>query len=193
MSHASLLPHASGGSDRERVVVDYARHGDDWYVEPPWVVDQLLRAVTFTGIIHDPCCGGGTIPKRLDERGYNTTASDVVDRGYGDIRDFFLDLRRRQNIICNPPYKIAERFILHAIEVTDGKVAAIVNLKFLASQGRRDRLFFRHPPANVLILSQRPSMPPGGSGIAAKGGTADYCWIVWDNVAGGDTRVSWLF
>lgn len=192
MSQASLLPHASASVARERTVVDYERHGDDWYVEPPWVVDQLLRATPFAGVIHDPCCGSGNIPRRLDELGYNTTASDIVDRGYGDIRDFFLDLRPRQNIVCNPPYKMAEMFILHAIDVTERRVAAIVNLKFLASQGRRDRLFLRHPPDQVLICSQRPSMPPGGSGIEAKGGTADYCWIVWRK-GGGDTRVSWLF
>lgn len=193
MSQASLLPHASSGASRERVVVDYERHNDDWYVEPPWVVDQLLRAVTFTGSIHDPCCGGGNIPQRLEELGHRVIGSDIVDRGYGEIQNFFLDWREYENMIFNPPYKIAEDFILHALELTTQKVAAIVNLKFLASQGRRDRLFLRHPPANVLICSRRPSMPPGGAGIEAKGGTADYCWIVWDNVAGGDTRVSWLF
>lgn len=193
MSHASLLPHSSGGNSRERTIVDYARTDNDWYVEPPWVIDQLLRAVTFTGMIHDPCCGGGNIPKRLDALGYNTRACDIVDRGYGDVRDFFQDTRQYDNLVFNPPYKIAEKFILHAINFAAYKVAAIVNLKFLASQGRRDRLFHRHPPASVLICSQRPSMPPGGQGIKASGGTADYCWIVWDNVAGGDTRVSWLF
>jgi hypothetical protein len=129
----------------------------------------------------------------LHDLGYNTTAADIIDRGYGDVRNFFDDFQQRDNIICNPPYKIAEEFILRAIQYTSLKVAAIVNLKFLASQGRRNRLFLRHPPANVLICSQRPSMPPGGTTIAAKGGTADYCWIVWDNVAGGDARVSWLF
>lgn len=193
MSQASLLPHASAGTARKRTVVDHARVYSDWYVEPVWVVDHLTRAVSFSRTIHDPCCGGGTIPKRLHELGFNTTASDIVDRGYGDIHDFFADGRERQNIVCNPLYKIAEQFLLHAIKITDEKVAAIVNLKFLASQGRRDRLFLKHPPAHVLICSRRPSMPPGGLGIKATGGTADYCWIVWDKIAGGDARVSWLF
>lgn len=177
MSGATLLPSASGGQSRARVVIDHDRHADDWYVEPAWAVQLLLGTVPFIGPIHDPCCGGGTIPKTCGGSG-----ADLVYRGYGEgNRDFFNEWGPFDNLIFNPPYKVAEQFILHALAVTARKVAAIVNIKFLASQGRRERLFIRHPPMAVLVLSRRPSMPPGGTDIPAKGGTADYCWICWDN------------
>ncbi len=97
-------------------------------------------------------------------------------------------------MVFNPPYKIAEQFISRALAYTRhaGRVAAIVNLKFLASQGRRDRLYHKIPPTEVLICSQRPSMPPGGSGVVAKGGTADYCWIIWRVGVRQLTRIRWL-
>lgn len=198
MSQATLLPAASGGAARQRIVVDHARETNDWYVEPAWCVELLLNAVEFTGPVWDPCCGCGTIPKAvIAHRGsaVGVGGSDLVSRGYGlGSVDFLSDPVPLTNTIFNPPYALAERFILHALDVTTHKVAALVNLKFLASQGRRERLFNAHPPAAVLILSRRPSMPPGGAGIEAKGGTADYCWIVWDNQKSGSLPpyVRWL-
>lgn len=185
MSQASLLPAASGGASRTRTVTDHARAVADWYVDPPFCTELLFDAVEFQGPIWDPCCGSGTIPHVAVKRGLLVGGSDLVFRGYGEGgRDFFADSGPYRNLIFNPPYDQAERFILHALEIASGKVAALVNLKFLASQGRRERLFNAHPPLVVLILSRRPSMPPGGSGLAAKGGTADYCWIIWENEEG---------
>lgn len=184
MSRESLLPTASGGAARERIVTDHERHNTDWYVDPAFCTELLLSAVPFLGPIWDPCCGGGTIPKVVAEfwpNGVGNGGSDLIYRGWGiGGRDFFQATGPYCNLIFNPPYKIAEQFILHALGVASRKVAALVNLKFLASQGRRERLFNAKRPAEVLILSRRPSMPPGGSGVEAKGGTADYCWIVWD-------------
>lgn len=184
MSQQSLLPAASGGVARERIVTDHERHDTDWYVDPAFCTELLIAAEPFFGRIWDPCCGGGTIPTVVAEvwpSAIGNGGSDLVYRGYGEGgRDFFTDQGPYENLIFNPPYKIAEQFIVHALNVTSRKVAALVNLKFLSSQGRRDRLFSAHPPARVWILSRRPSMPPGGSGIQAKGGTADYCWIIWN-------------
>ncbi len=177
----------------ERTVSDYARQDDDWYVEPSWVVDMLCRAITFEGYIHDPCCGQGTIPKRLHELKLGMpSGADIVRRTNYPVQDFFECREFEDNLIFNPPYKQAEKFILHALTLARSKVAAIVNIKFLASQGRRDRLFLPHPPSDVLILSQRPSMPPGGGLVKAGGGTADYCWIVWTNGYKGKPRIQWL-
>lgn len=185
MSHASLLPNASKAG-RERVIIDHDRVASDWYVDPPFCTELLLKAVDFVGPIWDPCCGSGTIPKAIAEHGSNACGgSDLIYRGFGRGGvDFLTDHNIRYNLIFNPPYLIAEKFILHALSVASCKVAALVNLKFLASQGRRERLFKPHPPLAVLILSRRPSMPPGDFGMQAKGGTADYCWLVWENETG---------
>jgi hypothetical protein len=62
----------------------YLRVDKDFYVEPPWVVHLLLDVETFTGAVHDPCCGSGTIPSVCRERGLTATGSDIVDRGFGE-------------------------------------------------------------------------------------------------------------
>lgn len=191
MSHASLLPTASGGEARERLVLDHAR--------------LLFRAVDIDGPTWNPCCGGGSIVSALHAEhatgkyGLGIRASDIVDRGCPGAErgiDFLASTDWAYNIVFNPPYKRAEEFILHAIGLAEGLVCALVNIKFLASQGRRERLFLPHPPAAVLILSRRPSMPPGGAGLEAKGGTADYCWIVWHGAHGNHhhrgTQMWWL-
>ena len=62
-------------------------------------------------------------------------------------------------------------------------VAVLVPLKWLASQGRYP-LFTRPEMERVIVLSRRPSIPPGER-IAAegeairKGGSIDFGWFLW--------------
>lgn len=196
MPRIRLIPHASRGKEKIRIIKDYEREINDFYVEPTFCVEQLIAATTFRGTIHDPCCGCGTIPKAFQAAGFKTTACDIVDRGYGSTHDFFKDERIRDNMVFNPPFGklLPEQFILRALEKTrnNGLIAAIVNIKFLASQRRRDRLYRIHPPLEILVCSDRPSMPPGGMGIKATGGTQDYCWIIWRVGFKGLTKTRWL-
>jgi hypothetical protein len=156
-----------------------------WYWEPGEVTRRLLKEITFRGSIHDPCCGSGRIPLVAGEFGYEATGSDIVYRGFGvGGTDFFADMTPRESLIFNPPSgrnqdpTLSTRFILHALEVAV-MVAAIVPVPMQCGQWRRDNLYRLHPPRYVLALAERPSMPPGGTTIEAKGGTMDYCWIVW--------------
>lgn len=170
---------------------EYVRDEHDWYVEPEWCIGALLLHEKFVGGVHDPCCGMGTIPYIVNAfcaslANMNpATGADLVDRGYGyPQRDFLKDKTTYDNIITNPPYKIAATVIDHALKHVRGKVAALVQLKFLAAQ-RRYGLFNHSHMSAVYIFSRRPSMPPGemlrkeGEGCRG-GGSIDYCWCVWD-------------
>lgn len=183
-----------------RAAFAQARNDHDWYVEPASCVHQLFDAVQFEGTIHDPCCGKGTIPNVASERGYHASGSDIVDRGYrgkggfdwDGAYNFFYDPTMRDNIVSNPPYKLAEEMFAHACRHAALKVAFVLRISFLAGQKRRDRLFKQYRPSEVIVLSQRPSMPPGGTGVPAKGGTADYVWLVWDRAYFGPTTLRWI-
>jgi hypothetical protein len=102
---------------------------------------------------------------------------------YGVV-DYFNDERIHPNIVTNPPYKIAQQIINHALRHCDGRVAILTQLKFLASQGRYG-LFTDRRMEKVIIFSRRPSMPPGdllmerGEEIRG-GGSLDFCWLVWN-------------
>ena len=156
----------------------------DWYVEEEWNVQALFDRIQFRGHIHDPCCGIGTIVKVTKKNGYVATGSDIVKRARGfKVSDFLTSEERHENIIMNPPYKLAHRMILRALALTQGRVAALMPIKFLAGQGRY-KLFTDPRLDRIIIFSRRPNMPPGeelmkhGESIRG-GGSIDYCWIVW--------------
>ncbi len=160
----------------------YERNDNDYYVEPRWCIEALINSVPFARTIHDPACGSGKIPKTFAEHGFVVTGSDLCDRGYGKPNvNFFQDQILRDNIVTNPPYNLSERFILHALNFTAYRVAILARVAFLNGQARYKTLYTRHVPEKVVILSRRPSMPPGGQDIIPVGGKTDFCWIVWNN------------
>lgn len=155
-----------------------------FYIEPSWAVDLLLDVEAFRGTVHDPACGTGTIPKACAARGIACGGFDIADRGFGQggIDFLIFDVREPEfdNIICNPPFTQAEAFIRQSNAIARRLVALILPIKFLCAEGRWWLFSDELPPARVWFLSSRPSMPPGGMGIEAKGGFADFCWVVWD-------------
>lgn len=173
----------------------YVRDGLDYYVEPEWTVDLLLDEEKFDGSIWDPACGSGTIIRACKKRRMAASGSDIAGRGYH--RFDFLSPGRSwvSNIICNPPYVLAQEFAEKALTVANHKVALLVQAKFLFSQ-KRYPLFDRHPPARLYFLSTRPSMPPGdrymAGTIEAKGGKTDFLWMVWCRDEHGPTTAHWL-
>lgn len=195
-------PKRPVNASRNHKVGDYQRDADDWYVEPRWCVEQLASAIDFAGqTIWDPCCGGGTIPDVFRDRGMDTFATDIVDRGYAHFdalhdathADFVGD---HLSVVTNPPFRAAEVIVRAMLAVVDYHVCILQQLSFLASKGRH-ALFTEYPPSEILILSRRPSMPPGHllaelGDKAFKGGTQDFCWIVWTRGHVGQTRTRWL-
>lgn len=89
-----------------------------------------------------------------------------------------------RDIVTNPPYSLAEAFIRRAHELKARKIAVLVRLDFLASQKRHKLFTEDHPPQDILVLSRRPSMPPGPITPDTKrnGGQHDFMWVVWDSL-----------
>jgi hypothetical protein len=175
----------------------YVRDPLDFYIEDRACVDSLLAAETFPLPILDPCCGSGNIVRACQVRGWQAVGSDIAHRGFGIGGVNFLTdsmVIPAQSIICNPPYKVATDFAYRAFQFGLAKLALLVQLKFLASQGRY-RLFDGFPPRAIHILSRRPSMPPGEKYLAgeveAENGKMDFCWIVWERNHVGPTIASW--
>jgi hypothetical protein len=168
----------------------YLREDKDFYVEPRWVVHRLLDVETFEGSIHDPCCGTGTIPSVCMERGLVATGSDIVDRGFGDVRDLFSLTELVDNMISNVPYGIAEECARHMIKLVRRKLALILPMTFRESR-RRDQFFKEYPPIRWFPCSDRPSMPSGrmdgerdchGAIIQppSSGGTMPFGWFIFE-------------
>lgn len=191
----------------EKAAHIWERDGLDWYQEPAIATTKLLSKERFVGKIHDPACGGGNIVRACLEAGYEASGSDITTRvdpnepWFRGEHDFLTEhsLAMFENLIVNPPFfraKGAEAFIRKAISVTHGKVCAFVDVKFLAGTGRANGLFAEHKPTRIWIITPRVSCPPGeylANGGKASGGTADWCWIVWDlSSSSTSTELGWL-
>ena len=184
----------------------YAREALDYYVEAPWVVDGLLTKESFVGTIYDPACGSGNIPRQAMSHGWRVSYSDIVDRGYPGtvVHDFLGDRRppfRVDNIVTNPPFKHAEDFVRRGMQIATHKVALLLRLEFLATVRRHDLFTREHRPRRVIVLSRRPSMPPGEKlfaknmtheTIRATNGRVEYCWIIWAHGHRGETSITWV-
>lgn len=172
------------------------REKDDFYPTPPRATYALLGVERFWGAIWEPACGDGAISKVLEGAGHKVYFTDLIDRGYGEgNRDFLLDYETRaDHVITNPPFKLAEEFVLHALSCTEAKVAVLCRLAWLEGKGRYQTIFQPHPPARIWAFSSRVAMLRGGKAMAAGGGgMMAFCWIVWDKQRQvGPTSFGWL-
>lgn len=171
----------------------WARDEYDFYQEPPRASAALFRVETFDGAIWDPACGKGNIVYSAIAAGVEAIGTDIVDRHpieppwFHGEHDFLLGDREplAPNIVTNPPFyqaKGAEAFIRKALSLATGKVAAFVDVRFVAGDKRAAGLFTQFPPETVYIIHPRVSCPPGAyleAGGKAGNGSSDWCWIVW--------------
>lgn len=171
----------------------WERGKDDWYVEPYWATEGLLKVERFVGDVYDPCCGGGNIVSTLRANGVDAYGADIVDRTcdaiwFSGTQNFLEDpVPTCSNIMMNPPYfrgEGTEAFIRKALQVVPGKVVCFVEARFLYSERRASGIYAECPPHRIYVISPRPSCPPGEfllGGGKAEGGNPDYLWLVWDN------------
>lgn len=176
------------------------RQPDDWYVEPQWVSSRLFDVEPFGGEIWDPACGGGNIITAALCAGLKAHGSDKVRRYPGAIvLDFLAQGEwpdRVDNIVSNPPFKHAQRFVEIALSITDGKVAMMLPAAWVQGD-KRSRWLETTPLARIYFLAPRPSMPPGeviAAGVKAGNGTTDYAWFIWDHAKDPEStpEIKWL-
>ena len=181
----------------------WQREEHEHYVEPEWCSTRLFVHEIFEGVIWDPCCGFGRIPKAAEAAGYEVMASDIVDRGHKPMTgqfDFLTvpNVRCWDNIVCNPPFNVARNFAERSLAIAKKKVAMI----FPTARLNAARWLDETPLANVWLLTPRPAMPPGcvvshGVGLHGEpqkvgGGKMDFCWLVWDQKFTGAPTLRWL-
>jgi hypothetical protein len=157
--------------------------GPDFFPTPAWAVVALMENEKFDGEIWEPACGDGTMARVLQSKGNNVIASDLYDRGYGEVgHDFLKTDRVADNIVTNPPYNAAEGFLKVGLTQAKSKCALLLRLAFLEGGNRYRTIFSKHPPSRVWIFSERITFYPAGA-IKKGTGTTAYAWFVWDKAA----------
>lgn len=169
------------------------RPDNDFYPTPPEATRALLAVEDFSGSIWEPACGDGAICKVLEEEGHtDILATDLIYRGYGKgNEDFLISEHEANNIITNPPFKLAQQFVEHSLRQTDGKVAMLCKLVFL--EGQKRKTFFEQTPlARVHVFSKRVNFYR--EGVKGKLGTSmmAFAWFVWEHGHEGPPTINWI-
>jgi len=148
----------------------------DNYETPPRNTFQVTEAIKFKGPILEPACGSGRMVHALRaSTGLKVTGFDLKNG-----HDF---LARTAiwpgDIVTNPPYGngMADAFANHALKLADGRVAVLVELKFLTGDRRAAKLFRRLRPELVIVIPERIYFFAGKKPIPAQ--FYNHCWIVW--------------
>ena len=182
---------ASNHSQEERQI-------DDYYATEPKALELLLEKESFHPTVWECACGQGHLSKVLLEHGYSVISTDLIDRGYGTGGVDFLTVNTvfDVDIITNPPYKYAQEFVEHALElIPDGnRVVMFLKLTFLESQSRR-QLFEKYPPKIIYVSSSRLQCAKNGDFIKYGKGTGTavaYGWFIWEKGYTGEPQVRWF-
>lgn len=176
MNHLSIV-----GFGNNRAVADF-------YPTPNYATEELLKREKFEGSVWEPACGNGAIGKFF----IDCMATDLrTDLGYGEGgKDFFLEHRKVDNIITNPPYSLAQQFVEHSLECADKKVVMLLKLVFLESISRK-KLFDRNLLRTVYVFRRRLKIYKDGI-IGKNSGLIAYAWYVWDKKYNGKPTIEWI-
>jgi hypothetical protein len=179
----------------------HAERGHDLYETPAVAVEALLRVERLPRLVWEPAAGRGAIANVLRAHGHDVLASDIVDYGVPgqEVSDFLAidsgcyPLREGTCIVTNPPFKIAQQFVEHALRLCP-KVVMLLRLAFLESERRCD-ILDDAGLARVWVFRKRLPMThrDGWEGRKANSGMA-FAWMVWERAHRGPAelrRLSW--
>jgi len=132
----------------------------------------------------EPACGEGHMAEVLREYFRSVDASDIHDYGYEcrspvDFLGRGVEGTRADWIITNPPFEDrALAFALRALERARVGVALFVQLRWLETIERYERLFKPTPPTVIGIFAERVPLCMGRWEPEGTTATA-YMWLVW--------------
>lgn len=184
--------------DSEKTKKRLLRQSNNFYATHPSVTQDILREESFNRCILEPFCGSGTMAKVIEENGYEVKAYDIIDRGYGEIADFFnTDFPKGEfDIISNPPYddKLCE-VVARCLSICKDKVALLFPLRYLSGKARYDGIFKKYPPKYVYAYSDRIGIAKNADfeRYSSSGSNPEiYAWYIWEKGFKGETVLRWI-
>lgn len=177
---------ASNHSKGEREVNDY-------YATEPKAVELLLEKEKFNSSVFEPSCGEGHISRVLLDNGYAVKSSDLIDRGFGEVQDFFETQEFNGDIITNPPYKMALDFVKHSLNIIPegNKIAMFLKLQFLEGKARKE-FYKNNPPKKIYVASGRLNCAKNGDFEKYKSSAVAYAWFIWEKGYKGSPEIDWI-
>ena len=167
------------------------RPRSDFYPTPPPATRALIaaEAAHLPSKIWEPAAGDGDIGVVFQE----VSLCDVVMTEYRatsrcrHVRGGVDFLREKKllapAIVTNPPYRIANEFIRHALSLRPAYAAFFLPITYLAGVDRADMIegeIGGCSLARVLVFRNRVTLAPRGLKLRNSGVTT-YAWFIWTN------------
>lgn len=182
----------------------------DFYTSPADFVKHAVKYLKPSEVLWEPSVGTGKVSKPLEDLGFPVCISDIHDYGYTtndghstEVQDFFKVEKLpfmyygeyATTIITNPPYKQAQKYVEHSLDllkqVPAGKVIMLLRLDFLTSQARGK--FFNEVGQlkHVDIFSYRIKCLKNDvdDGTSSQ---VNYAIFVWELGYTGKPEISWI-
>jgi len=166
------------------------RRKSDFYETPYSITRKFLNIEEFDYdlTICEPACGAGAIVKVLKENTDNIVAYDIE-------KNFLTETEQYDYIITNPPFSIAQEFILKSKQVARKKFAFLLPLSYLHGKKRYDEIYSdrNYGLKKVYVFTRYPML---GDKLREDGkyntGMMVYAWFVWENGYSGQPVVDWI-
>jgi hypothetical protein len=184
---------ASSHSDKEREI-------NDFYATDPNTLEILLKQLAKDNIklnnnIWECACGMGHLSRVLEKHNYNVYSTDLIYRNYGMGGVDYLSMNNSYpgDILTNPPYKYAQEFVEHSMEILDDNNYCIMLLKIQFLEGKKRRkLFNKYPPKYVYVNSERQTCYINGDMSKKMSSASCYCWFIWQKGYKEEPVIRWL-
>ena len=168
----------------QSVTYNIDRQQEDYYASDPKTIDALLEVEDFNNI-WECAAGKGHMTYRLKEYGKEVYSSDLIDRGswFDEIDFLSSDKEWSGDIVTNPPYKYAQKFIEKSLSILQpGRKAAFLLRLLFVESNKRKRLFKDSPPKYIYVFSSRQEcMKDAELDYTFDGGSVTcYAWFIWE-------------
>jgi hypothetical protein len=163
---------------------------DDSYDTPAVAVHALLKVETLPPCIWEPAAGTGSITNILRAAGHIVMSTDIREGV-----DFLMEYRAPigcECIVTNPPYKLVDKFVRHAIDLVP-MVVMLLRFNFLEGVGRSD-IVDRHLARVHLFRNRLPMMHRKDWAGPRTSSMVAFAWFVWLRDHAGPitlNRVTW--
>ena len=178
------------------------RQAEDFYATDPKALDLFMSRIAeddywINKKVWEPSCGMGHLSELLINKGKIVLSTDIIDRGYNNFNGVcnFLDSTDifDGDILTNPPFKLAEKFVEKGIELLQygNKLLLFLKIQFLEGQ-KRKILFKKYPPKYVYVYSSRQLCCKDGEFEKYTATTQCYAWYIWEKGFTGETILRWI-
>lgn len=174
----------------------------EFYATNPLALNMLLDSFPIEGKCLEPCVGQGNLANVIKSRiDSNVVCLDIVDRGYPNtIVDDYISHKfncKFDCIITNPPFSLAEEFIMKSLSLlSEGGVCAMfLKIQFLEG-AKREQLFKKYPPKYIYVFRKRMATWNCGNSTDENGKrwstTFCHAWFVFVKGSTSEPVIRWL-